>query len=45
MTKPLLRARADAQLNTALVMEEFAEAQCFTTADFQESVRELLVGR
>ncbi len=42
MTKPLLRAAADASWDQALVMEEFAEPQCFTTSAFQESVRQLL---
>ncbi len=42
MTKPLLRAAADASWDQALVMEEFAEPQCFTTGAFQESVRQLL---
>jgi 2-(1,2-epoxy-1,2-dihydrophenyl)acetyl-CoA isomerase len=42
MTKPLLRAAADGSWESALTMEEFAEPQCFTTAAFQESVREML---
>lgn len=42
MTKPLLRAAADASWDQAITIEEFAEPQCFTTAAFQESVRELL---
>jgi len=41
MTKPLLRAAADASWDHALAMEEFAEPQCFTTGGFQESVRHL----
>src|SRR5258705_825301 len=32
MTKPLLRAAADADWNDALTFEEFAEPTCFTTA-------------
>jgi 2-(1,2-epoxy-1,2-dihydrophenyl)acetyl-CoA isomerase len=31
MTKPLLRAAADAPFDHALVMEEYAEANCFST--------------
>jgi 2-(1,2-epoxy-1,2-dihydrophenyl)acetyl-CoA isomerase len=42
MTKPLLRAAADASWDHAIAMEEFAEPQCFTTSAFQESVRGLL---
>ena len=42
MTKPLLRAAADAPWENAIAMEEFAEPQCFTTDGFQESVRRLL---
>lgn len=42
MTKPLLRAAADASWEQALVMEEFAEPQCFTTGTFQTAVKELL---
>lgn len=42
MTKPLLRAAADGSWESVLAMEEFAEPQCFTTAAFQESVREML---
>ncbi|HEY8764365.1 MAG TPA: enoyl-CoA hydratase/isomerase family protein [Solirubrobacteraceae bacterium] len=45
MTKPLLRAAADAPWEHALAMEEFAEPQCFTTSAFQESVRQLLAAR
>jgi 2-(1,2-epoxy-1,2-dihydrophenyl)acetyl-CoA isomerase len=45
MTKPLLRAAADAPWEQALVMEEFAEPQCFTTEAFQASVRHLLQSR
>jgi 2-(1,2-epoxy-1,2-dihydrophenyl)acetyl-CoA isomerase len=41
MTKPLLRAAADASWENALAMEEFAEPQCFTTARFQQAVGEL----
>ncbi|MDQ6605155.1 MAG: enoyl-CoA hydratase/isomerase family protein [Actinomycetota bacterium] len=42
MTKPLLRAAADATWDQALAMEEFAEPQSFTTSAFQETVRQLL---
>lgn len=45
MTKPLLRAAADASWDHALAMEEFAEPRCFTTEAFQRSVRELLAAR
>jgi 2-(1,2-epoxy-1,2-dihydrophenyl)acetyl-CoA isomerase len=45
MTKPLLRAAADASWEHSLAMEEFAEPQCFTTDAFQDSVRRLLVSR
>ncbi len=42
MTKPLLRAAADAPWDHALAMEEFAEPQCFTTNAFQDTVHQLL---
>ncbi|MGB9183195.1 MAG: enoyl-CoA hydratase/isomerase family protein [Solirubrobacteraceae bacterium] len=42
MTKPLLRAAADASWDHAIALEEFAEPQCFTTHAFQESVQSLL---
>jgi 2-(1,2-epoxy-1,2-dihydrophenyl)acetyl-CoA isomerase len=45
MTKPLLRAAADASWEHALVMEEFAEPNCFTTGAFQDNVQELLLAR
>jgi 2-(1,2-epoxy-1,2-dihydrophenyl)acetyl-CoA isomerase len=45
MTKPLLRAAADASWENALAMEEFAEPQCFTTGAFQDTVHELLTSR
>jgi 2-(1,2-epoxy-1,2-dihydrophenyl)acetyl-CoA isomerase len=45
MTKPLLRAAADATWDHALAMEEFAEPQCFTTEAFQGSVHRLLAAR
>jgi 2-(1,2-epoxy-1,2-dihydrophenyl)acetyl-CoA isomerase len=45
MTKPLLRAAADAGWNDALTLEEFAEPNCFTTAAFADSVQTLLAGR
>jgi len=45
MTKPLLRAAADGSWDSTLAMEEFAEPQCFTTADFQDAVRGMLSAR
>ena len=42
MTKPLLRASADANWNDALTLEEFAEPTCFTTAAFADSVHAML---
>ena len=45
MTKPLLRAAADASWDHALTMEEFAEPQCFTTQAFQDSVTALMAAR
>ena len=42
MTKPLLRAVADADWPQALTMEEFAEPICFTTAAFADSVHSML---
>jgi 2-(1,2-epoxy-1,2-dihydrophenyl)acetyl-CoA isomerase len=42
MTKPLLRAAADAGWHEALTMEEFAEPICFTTAAFADSVSTML---
>jgi 2-(1,2-epoxy-1,2-dihydrophenyl)acetyl-CoA isomerase len=42
MTKPLLRAVADAGWHEALTMEEFAEPTCFTTAAFADSVQTML---
>lgn len=42
MTKPLLRATADAGWHEALTMEEFAEPVCFTTAAFADSVHAML---
>jgi 2-(1,2-epoxy-1,2-dihydrophenyl)acetyl-CoA isomerase len=42
MTKPLLRATADADWNDAITLEEFAEPTCFTTAAFADSVRSML---
>jgi 2-(1,2-epoxy-1,2-dihydrophenyl)acetyl-CoA isomerase len=45
MTKPLLRATADAPWEQAIAMEEFAEPQCFTTRAFQQSVQELRTHR
>ncbi|OBA80255.1 enoyl-CoA hydratase [Mycobacterium sp. 1164966.3] len=42
MTKPLLRAAADARWQDALTLEEFAEPTCFTTAAFADSVHAML---
>ena len=42
MTKPLLRAAADAGWNDALTLEEFAEPTCFTTAAFADNVHTIL---
>ncbi len=44
MTKPLLRAAADATWDGALTLEEFAEPSCFTTGAFAEAVRGRLQG-
>jgi 2-(1,2-epoxy-1,2-dihydrophenyl)acetyl-CoA isomerase len=44
MTKPLLRAAADADWNDAITLEEFAEPTCFTTAAFADSVHSMLSG-
>ena len=44
MTKPLLRAAADASWNDALTLEEFAEPTCFTTAAFADNVHDMLNG-
>jgi len=41
MTKPLLRACADASWDHALALEEFAEPSCFTTAAFSQAVNAL----
>lgn len=45
MTKPLLRAAADADWHDALTLEEFAEPTCFTTAAFADNVHAMLNGR
>lgn len=45
MTKPLLRAAADAGWHESLTMEEFAEPTCFTTAEFADSVDTMLARR
>jgi 2-(1,2-epoxy-1,2-dihydrophenyl)acetyl-CoA isomerase len=45
MTKPLLRAAADASWDHTIALEEFAEPQCFTTAAFQQSVQAMLARR
>jgi len=42
MMKPLLRQAADLTWEQAIAMEEFAEPQCFTTAEHQQAVDELL---
>jgi len=42
MTKPLLRAVADAGWHESLTMEEFAEPICFTTAAFADNVQTML---
>jgi 2-(1,2-epoxy-1,2-dihydrophenyl)acetyl-CoA isomerase len=42
MSKPLLRATADANWNDAITLEEFAEPACFTTAAFADSVNGML---
>jgi 2-(1,2-epoxy-1,2-dihydrophenyl)acetyl-CoA isomerase len=42
MTKPLLRAVADASWDGALALEEFAEPSCFTNEAFAGSVRGML---
>jgi 2-(1,2-epoxy-1,2-dihydrophenyl)acetyl-CoA isomerase len=42
MSKPLLRATADANWNDAITLEEFAEPVCFTTAAFADSVNRML---
>ena len=41
MTKPLLRAAADASWEQAIAIEEFAEPQCFTTKAFHRSVQQM----
>jgi 2-(1,2-epoxy-1,2-dihydrophenyl)acetyl-CoA isomerase len=45
MTKSLLRAVADAPWEQALKLEEFAEANCFSTASLGEAIAELRAGR
>jgi 2-(1,2-epoxy-1,2-dihydrophenyl)acetyl-CoA isomerase len=42
MTKTLLRAAVDAPWEDTLRLEEFAEANCFSTASLGEAARELL---
>lgn len=42
MTKPLLRQAADMTWDQALALEEFAEPNCFTTADHREAVGSFL---
>lgn len=45
MSKPLLRAAADASWEQAITIEEFVEPQCFSTRAFQQSVQALLTQR
>jgi 2-(1,2-epoxy-1,2-dihydrophenyl)acetyl-CoA isomerase len=45
MTKPLLRAVADASWDGAIALEEFAEPSCFTTAAFAGAVEGMLSKR
>jgi 2-(1,2-epoxy-1,2-dihydrophenyl)acetyl-CoA isomerase len=42
MTKPLLRAVADASWDHAIALEEFAEPTCFTTAAFAGAVQGMM---
>lgn len=42
MAKPLLRQAADANWDTTITMEEFAEPNCFTTGAFQQTVRAMV---
>jgi len=42
MTKPLLRAACDASWEESLRLEEFAEANCFSTAALGEAAKSLL---
>ncbi|MFD0854543.1 enoyl-CoA hydratase/isomerase family protein, partial [Actinomadura adrarensis] len=42
MTLPLLRQTASMSWEQALVMEEFAEPNCFSTRDFARSVATML---
>lgn len=42
MTKPLLRAAADASWEAAITLEEFAEPSCFTTDAFAGAVQGML---
>jgi 2-(1,2-epoxy-1,2-dihydrophenyl)acetyl-CoA isomerase len=42
MTKPLLRAVADASWDGAIALEEFAEPSCFTTQAFAAAVQGML---
>jgi 2-(1,2-epoxy-1,2-dihydrophenyl)acetyl-CoA isomerase len=42
MTKPLLRAAADASWDGAIALEEFAEPTCFTTQAFAGAVQGML---
>jgi len=41
MSKPLLRAAADATWEQALAMEEYAEANCYSTAAVGEAAGRL----
>jgi 2-(1,2-epoxy-1,2-dihydrophenyl)acetyl-CoA isomerase len=44
MTKPLLRSASDASWEESLRLEEFAEANCFSTAALGDAARSLLEG-
>jgi 2-(1,2-epoxy-1,2-dihydrophenyl)acetyl-CoA isomerase len=44
MTKPLLRSASDAAWEESLRLEEFAEANCFSTAALGDAARSLLEG-
>jgi len=45
MTKPLLRSASESDWEASLTMEEYAEANCFTTAAFREAVTGFEPGR
>jgi 2-(1,2-epoxy-1,2-dihydrophenyl)acetyl-CoA isomerase len=44
MTKPLLRAAADASWEQALALEEYAEGNCFSTATLSDAAAEIKRG-